>query len=161
MFYKLILTSVCCALLACGCSDDDGYDGGRPSLPPRGTGTLQFDWTIGGEGSLAACEAVDATAFEALIFDQGFFVTGAQAPCDELETTLELYVDDYVSRVTLVDLEGYAVTRRVVEDYFQIEEAQVTRLSIDFPTGTIMSPQADAGADPVGEADAGADAAAP
>jgi hypothetical protein len=118
---------------------------------------------------------VEATAFEVQVFDQGWFVTGAQAPCDEFETTLELYVDDYVSRVTLVDAEGYAVTRRVVEDYFEIEEGQVTRLSVDFPNASSMPmvPEADAGVippadagvtepsptEPTGEADAGADAA--
>lgn len=176
MFHKpILLTSLCCALLASGCADDDGYDERRP-LPPPGTGTLQFNWTIGGASDLAACEAVEATAFEIQVFDQGFFVTGAQAPCDEFETTVELYVDDYVSRVTLVDAEGYAVTRRVVEDYFLIEEGQVTRLAVDFPTGSAgpgpdgdagVVPPADAGitepapTDPTSEADAGADAGVP
>jgi hypothetical protein len=154
VFYKPILfASVCSALLAMGCSDDDDDDE-RPSVPPLGVGTLQFSWTIGGESDLAACEAVDATAFEAQVFDQGFFVNGARAPCDEFATTLELYVDDYVSRVTLVDPDGYAVTRRVVEDYFQIEEGQVTRLSFDFPTEPTTDPDA------ASEADAGADAGA-
>lgn len=177
MFYKpILLTSVCCALLVTGCSDDHDDDDQRGSLPPRGTGTLQFNWTIGGESALAACEAVEATAFEIQVFDQGFFVTGAQAPCDEFETTVELYVDDYVSRVTLVDAEGYAVTRRVVEDYFLIEEGLVTRLAVDFPTGSAGPrpdgdaggvPPADAGitepapTDPTSEADAGADAGVP
>jgi hypothetical protein len=176
VFYKpILLTSVCFALLASGCSDDDDHDEGRP-LPPIGTGTLQFSWTIDGLSDLAACEAVAATAFEIQVFDEGYFVNGAQAPCDAFETSVELYVDDYVSRVTLVDVDGYAVTRRVVEDYFLIEEGQVTRLAVDFPTGAPgaepdagVVPPADAGVvvptptepDPTSGADAGADAAVP
>lgn len=134
---------------------------------------MQFSWTVGGASDLAACEAVEATAFEVQVFDQGWFVTGAQAPCEEFETTLELYVDDYVSRVTLVDADGYAVTRRVVEDYFEIEEGEVTRLSVDFPDASMLPrPEADAGVmapadaggieppptEPTVQADAGADA---
>jgi hypothetical protein len=82
---------------------------------------------------------VGATAFEIAIFDEGFFVTEVEAPCDVFTTSLQLYVDDYVARTTLVDAFNDLATGRLVTDFFVIREGEVTRLSIDFPSRSAVA----------------------
>jgi len=134
-----ILFSTLCCLVAAGCSEDDD-DWIPPSSPrPSAVGNVEFSWTIDGRSDAAACELVAATAFEVVIFDEGFFVTEVEAPCDVFQTNLELYVDDYVARTTLVDGFNDLATGRLVTDFFVIREGEVTRLSVDFPSGSAVA----------------------
>ncbi len=130
----------------CPACSEDGYgDPGDRTVPPRPVGTVELSWSIDGRTEAAACEALQAEAFEVLIFDERFFVLEHEAPCADFVTRLDLFVDDYIARTTLVDPRDFLVTPRVVEDYFQIEEGALTRLSIDFPSAA-AEPVTDAGA---------------
>lgn len=137
-------------LLGAACSDDVRA---RPASPPRPTGTLELEWSIDGQSDPALCDALGASAFEVLIFDQGFFVGEREAPCADFEMRLDLLTDDYVARTTIVDQYDFPVTRRIVEDFFLIAEDRTTHLSIDFP-GSVIALPADAGATPVSDAGA-------
>jgi hypothetical protein len=105
-------------------------------------------------------------AFQTAVYDQGYGIGRWRAPCEDFETSLDLYVDDFFARSTLLDINESAVARRIVEDAFDIADGQVTRLVIDFPLPSspmapVDTPDAgaalpeDAGAVPASEADAG------
>jgi hypothetical protein len=123
-------------------------------------GTVELSWSIDGRTEAGACEALEAEAFGVLIFDERFFVLEHEAPCADFVTRLDLFVDDYIARTTLVDTADFLVTRRVIEDYFQISEGALTRLSMDFPSAAAR-PVTDAGAaapsPDAGPGDAGAE----
>jgi hypothetical protein len=154
---KLGLALFCCTgvLGLSGCSDDD-YDGDRGSRPELPYGTLEVRWSIEGRTDADACEEVGAVAFQMALYDEGYFVGDLEVPCADFSVTQELYVDDYLSRSTLLDEDGFYVVRRVIEDFFEVAEGQVTRLEIDFPdmaAGPMEPdagmPAADAGGEPV------------
>jgi hypothetical protein len=143
-----------CASLCPACSDDDDADDDR-SAPARPVGTLELSWSIDGQTDPAVCQTLGAEAFEVIIFDEGFFVTEREPPCTDFVTSLDLFVDDYVARTTLVDANDFLVTRRTVEDYFQINEGRVTRLAVDFPSDSappLTPPLTDAGVAPTADA---------
>jgi hypothetical protein len=139
-----------------GCSDD-GDDGGGGPRPEAPRGMLDLAWSIDGQRDAALCDEIEAVAFHMDVFDQGFFVGFIEVPCADFVASDELRTDDYVGRSTLIDSDGFAVSSRVIEDYFYIAEGQVTGLAMDFPSagGLPMSQMGDAGVPP---ADAGADA---
>ena len=151
---KTILPVLVWALLCPACSEDT-YD---PNVSPRPVGTLELSWSIDGRADAAACEALGAHAFEAIIFAGRLFITEREPPCTDFATSVDLFVDDYIARTTLVDVNDFLATRRVVEDYFQINDGSVTRLSVDFPSDSAppLTDTAEAvpGAD-AGVADAG------
>ncbi len=165
---KAPLFSAClCFILALACSDEhDGYDRGvRPPTSPAASGTLELSWSIEGRQDAAICQEVAAVAFETVLYDQGFGLGRWRAPCADFETSVDIYVDDFVARSTLVDINGARVGRRTVEDSFVIAEGQVTRLVMDFPLASSpmppddtpdggATPVTDAGAPPASDADA-------
>lgn len=119
------------------------------------TGTLEMSWSIEGRQDAAACEEVGAIAFDTVLYDQGFAIGRWRAPCADFERSIDLFVDDFVTRSTLIDVNESAVLRRVVEDRFVILEGQVTQVVIDFPLpGSPMPPSPDAGAAPASDAGA-------
>jgi hypothetical protein len=152
--FRLIL--LCgAALLGSACSDDDDdYDRGpRPELS---YGTLEVRWSIDGRTDAEACEDIGAVAFQTDLYDQGYFVGDLEVPCADFSVTQELYVDDYLARSTLLDEDGFYVVRRVVEDFFEVGEDQVTLLEMDFPNMAAAPMNPSAGADAgVSPADAG------
>lgn len=148
MRIQKIMLPAAVLLLFAACSDDRRDE---DRVPTRPFGTLELRWSIDGETDPAACEALDATAFEVIVFDEGYFVTEREVPCSEFEASIELFVDDYVARSTLVDQYDFPVTRRIVEDFFLIEDGEVTRLAIDFASDTAGG-EADAGVTPVPDA---------
>lgn len=154
---RLLLTGACSLFaLLCACSEDDGFDPQRP--PPttqRPTGTLVFDWSIEGRKDADACDEVGALTFEAIVVDEGFVIGDVSAPCEDFETSVELYADDFLTRSSLLDVEGVPALRRIIEDIFVIAEDKVTRLVMDFPSAAEpMDPVPDAGV-PLPEPDAG------
>lgn len=146
------------AVLLGACSEDD--DWGRPRPPPGGgpaaTGTLIFDWSIEGAKDVEACDEAGAVSFQAIIVDEGFVIGDVSAPCEDFETSVELYVDDFLSRASLLDADGVPALGRIIEDLFTIGDGQVTRILMDFPSAAVpMDPVPDAGAPEPGEPDAG------
>jgi len=109
---------------------------------------LELSWSIDGRTDSTVCEEVGAVAFAVELYDEGYFVGDLYVPCEDFTTSQDLYVDDYLARSTLVDEDGFAVFRRVVEDFFDITEGEVTRLVMDFPSGAapVTPPAPDAGA---------------
>jgi len=151
----LVVSSSLLVLGACAEDDDDHYRG-YPPPPPDTTGTLEFQWSIGGERDPAACASAGALTFQSLIADGGYVVDDIVADCESFEASMPLYTDDFRARSALVNNNGFPVLRRIVEDLFVIEEGRVTRLVIDFPLPPVpLSPDA-GGMPPVSEADAGA-----
>jgi hypothetical protein len=149
---------ICSSLLvisACTEADEPFPQADVP--PPRTLGTLEYRWTINGERDPAACAAAGATQFQSLLADGGFIVESISVACDDFEASLPLYTDDFRARSALVNVEGFPVLRRIVEDLFVIEEDHVTRLVIDFPSPPLPF-EPDAGAIPAGS---GPDAGAP
>lgn len=152
---KVLLLSSCLFVLGACSEDDDEHLGMYPPPTPDTMGTLEFQWSIGGERDPAACAAAGALSFQSLIADGGFVVQDIAAACESFEASMPLYTDDFRARSALVNGNGYPVLRRIVEDLFVIEEGRVTRLVIDFPLPPLpMTPDA-GGALPVPEVDAG------
>ena len=146
------------AVLLGACSEDD--DWGPPRPPPGGqpsaTGTLIFDWSIEGAKDVEACDEAGAVSFEAIIVDEGFVIGDVSAPCEDFETSVELYVDDFLSRASLLDADGVPALGRIIEDLFTIGDGQVTRILMDFPSAAVpMDPMPDAGPPEPSEPDAG------
>lgn len=167
---ELLCSMALLGLSACSENDYDDYVD-RP-VPDPIYGTLEVSWSIDGRTDAAACDEVGAVAFHMNVYDQGYFVGDLHLPCADFSVTEELYVDDYLGRSTLVDDRGFAVVRRVVEDFFEVAEGQVTRLAMVFPSMPAVPMAqdagvlpADSGAEPPPEADAAppveVDAAAP
>jgi hypothetical protein len=128
-------------LLSTACSDQDRRFESGPGGPLI-TGTLALEWTIDGAKDPAACEAIDASDFEAVLSD-GFAVSELEAPCSDFAAPMALYIGDYVARTRLVDVDDLTVTRRVVLDRVRILEDQVTPLRIDFPSDYVAVPGED------------------
>lgn len=137
-------------LLTGGCNDDDRRRPRIGSDEPPPVGAVELTWSIDGSQDPASCEAIGATAFEALISDQGYVVRGLEVPCSSFNTATELYVDDFVVRTRLIDERDLSVSRRVVLDRFLVLEGQLTTIHIDFPSERVAQPGggADAGAGP-------------
>ena len=91
-------------------------------------------------------------AFRADVFDEGFFIGNVEVPCEDFTASQELYLDDYLVRSMLLDIDGASVMRRVVEDFVDIGDGLVTRLVLDFPSAAAVpmapsdEPETDAGA---------------
>jgi hypothetical protein len=156
---RLLLSSAGLAsvLLAVGCSDDEfGSQGpSGPSGPPAATGTLVFDWSIEGRQDAEACVEVGAVSFDAIIVDEGFVIRDLSVPCEDFEARVELYVDDFLARSSLLDEQQRPAVGRIIEDLFVIEEGRVTHLVMDYLGAPVpMDPVPDAGA-PVPGGDAG------
>ena len=156
---RLSLALLCSTTLlgSTACSEDDYDDYANEPRPEPTYGTLEVSWSIDGRTDADACDEVGAVAFHMNLYDEGYFIGDIHVPCADFATTQELYSDDYLGRSTLVDENGFAIVRRVVEDFFEIAEGQVTRLPMDFP-GTPAVPMEpgsqDAGVPP---ADSGAE----
>lgn len=147
-------------LLAVGCDDDDfgPYGPGGPGGPgePTVTGTLVFDWSIDGRKDAEACVEAGAVTFDAIIVDEGWVVRDVTVPCEDFEASIDLYVDDFLARSSLLDESLVPALGRIIEDLFLIEEGRVTHLVMDFPLAAIPTdPVPDAGTPPPGPADAG------
>ena len=135
-------------LLAVGCSDDEfDYPGpSGPVGPPSATGTLVFDWSIEGRQDADACVEVGAVSFDAIIVDEGFVIRDLSVPCEDFETSVELYVDDFLARSSLLDEDKRPAVGRIIEDLFVIEEGRVTHLVMDYLGAPVpMDPAPDAG----------------
>jgi hypothetical protein len=135
-------------LLAVSCDDDDDFGPGGPSepRPSSATGTLVFDWSIQGRQDAEACVEVGAVSFDAIIVDEGWVIRDVSFPCEDFEASIELYVDDFLARSSLLDEEKAPAVGRIIEDLFVIEEGRVTHLVTDFPTAPVpMDPESDAG----------------
>lgn len=147
------------AALVCACSEDDDFGSRRPGPgSPSATGTLVFDWSIEGRKDAEACEEAGAVTFEAVVIDEGFLIGDVVVPCEDFEARVDLYVDDFLTRCSLLDERGVPALGRIIEDLFVIAEGKETRLVMDFPSAPVpMDPVPDAGAPP--PADAGADTA--
>lgn len=147
-------------LLNVGC-DDDEFGPYGPSGPPGpgapvASGTLVFDWSIEGRQDPEACVEFGAVTFDAIIVDEGWVIRNLTLPCEDFEARVELYVDDFLTRSSLLDETGAPALGRIIEDLFVIEEDRVTHLVIDFPAAaTPMDPTPDAGVPPPGAADGG------
>jgi len=155
-------------LLAFGCSDDEFGSGqpSGPSGPPLATGTLVFDWSIEGRQDAEACVEAGATTFDAIVIDEGFLIRDLSVPCEDFEASVDLYVDDFLARSSLLDERHTPALGRIIEDLFLIEEGRVTHLVMDFPLLAVpMDPVPDGGGPLPGVGDAGPtalpDAAAP
>jgi hypothetical protein len=139
------------ALAAGGCSDDDDD---YPTQPPPGsgsaTGTLVFDWSIEGRQDADACVEAGAVSFDAIIVDEGFVIRSLSVPCEDFEASVELYVDDFLARSSLLAESRRPALGRIIEDLFLIDEGKETRLILDFPIAAVpmepMDPVPDAGA---------------
>jgi hypothetical protein len=152
------------ALAASGCSDDDDF--GAPPPPPPGpgsaVGTLVFDWSIQGRQDADVCVEVGAISFDAIIVDEGFVVGDVSAPCEDFEASVDLYVDDFLARSTLLDDRRLPALGRIIDDFFLIDEGLETRLILDFPgTAVPMEPAPDAGLPDAGPGDVGSPDASP
>jgi hypothetical protein len=135
-------------LLAVGCSDDEFGSGGPsgPSRPPSAIGTLVFDWSIEGRQDADACVEVGAVSFDAIIVDEGFVIRDLSVPCEDFEASVELYVDDFLARSSLLDEQKRPAVGRIIEDLFVIEEGRVTHLVMDYLGAPVpMDPEPDAG----------------
>jgi hypothetical protein len=155
---RLLLSSagLVCALVAVGCSDDE-FDPPRPPGEPSSAGELVFDWSIQGRQDAEACVEVGAISFDAIIVDEGFVVRDLSVPCEDFEARVDLYVDDFLARSSLLDDRSVPAVGRIIEDLFVIEEGRVTHLVIDFPAAPVpMDPAPDAGAPLPGSGDGGA-----
>lgn len=145
-------------LLAAGCNDDAEFGPGGPSGPsgpPTATGTLVFDWSIEGRQDADACVEFGAVTFDAIIVDEGFVIRDLSVPCEDFEASVELYVDDFLARSSLLDERQAPAVGRIIEDLFVIEEGKVTHLVMDYlGTPVPMDPVPDAGM-PVPGSDAG------
>jgi hypothetical protein len=167
--FLLSSAGLVCLLVAVGCTDDNDFDpraGAVPSGPPSAKGTLVFDWSIEGRQDADACVEVGATTFDAIIVDEGYVISELTVPCEDFAASIDLYVDDFLARSSLLDDRRFPALGRVIEDLFIIEEGRVTQLVMDFPSTPVpRDPAADAGAPPPGSGDAGSvaspDAAAP
>lgn len=162
---RFLLSTACLisALAAIGCSDDDDF-GAPPPPPGPGTavGTLVFDWSIQGRQDADACVEVGAISFDAIMVDEGFVVGDVSAPCEDFEASVDLYVDDYLARSTLLDDRRLPALGRIIEDFFVIDEGLETRLILDFPgTALPMDPAPDAGLPDGGPGDVASPDAAP
>lgn len=166
--FLLSIAGLASLLLAVGCDDDefrsDGPSG--PPGPPAATGTLVFDWSIDGRQDAEACVEIGAVSFDAIIVDEGWVVRDVSVPCEDFGASVELYVDDFLARSSLLDERRVPAVGRIIEDLFVIEEARLTHLVMDFPIAPVpMDPVPDAGAPVPDVDDAGpsveADAAPP
>jgi hypothetical protein len=144
---RVLLFAACsCWLVACSRDADNNYQYVPPVQPSGPTGTLEYHWSINGRQVAEDCDAVGAVLFESLVADDGFLVEDVNAPCDDFEATLPLYVDDFVARSAMTTASGTLALGRIVQDVFVIEEAKVTTLVMDFPSAAVpMEPMADAG----------------
>jgi hypothetical protein len=147
-------------LLAVGCDDDEfgpyGPSGPGGPVVPAVTGTLVFDWSIDGRQDAEVCVEVGAATFDAIIVDEGWVVRDLTAPCEDFVASIELYVDDFLARSSLLDERTVPAVGRIIEDLFVIEEGLVTHLVMDFPLAAVpMEPTPDAGAPLPGVSDAG------
>lgn len=102
--------------------------------PAPAAGTLHFYWTIDGDTRPSSCQHLDASTFEATVFDAGVVDAQVEFPCEAFEGAVRLYVDTYVARTALVDLRGFPVSDRVGLDEFAIRPNRVTRIEVDFPS---------------------------
>ncbi len=146
-FSKVGLALLCASsvLGMSACSGDDDYDGDRGPRPELPSGMLEVRWSIAGRTDAEVCDEVGAVAFQMDLYDEGYFVGDIEVPCADFSVTQELYVDDYLARSTLLDEDGFFVVRRVVEDFFDVSENQVTRLEMDFPDMAAAPMEPDAG----------------
>ena len=129
---------VACWGLACS-------DGETPAPVELPTGTVELHWTLGAAPDASRCERFGVDAFHATLFDAGYAVERFRAPCEELSATVELFADDYVLSMTLIDEDAFRVTERIVSIRFFLDVGENERIDVDFPVSSFFSDSGDTG----------------
>lgn len=128
----LCILAVAVSGFASACSDDD-LDVYDPAI-----GTVEFSWTIQGQTDASSCETLGAEAFEVALLDDGFLVQEFEIPCEQFSGRVDVAVDDYVARTTLVDEQDFPVTQRIASSIFTVLEGETEAVSVDFPESSFM-----------------------
>jgi hypothetical protein len=132
-----------------GCSDGDGVAVGAA------IGTVQLNWTIGGQRGPDLCARFGAAALHVVLIEDGFAVDRFEFPCEDFSTSLELLADDYAVRMTLVDAGHFRLTDRTVTTTFLLYQGEREVIDVDFPESSFFnggSSGGNGGADAGGEA---------
>jgi hypothetical protein len=103
------------------------------------TGTVQLNWTIGGQASPDMCGQFAVAAFHVTLIDDGFVVDRFEFPCEDFSASLKLFVDDYAVRTTLVDAGNFRLTDRTVTTTFSLFQGEREVIDVDFPESSFFS----------------------
>jgi hypothetical protein len=88
--------------------------------------------TISGSVRQSACDAIGATQFQALLFDQGTIVAVEQSPCNSNSGTLRVGSNDYTATAALVTEDAVPVTETKVIPSFVVAPGETQVIHITF-----------------------------
>lgn len=125
--------AVCAGLSGCFV----GTSGTGPT-PGQATGTLTTSWTLDHSSTADVCVYYRVDRVNVVLVDDlGDVVVDEEPYCEEFGLSYELATGWYSTEVTLLDLDGYAVSDTVVVDDVRVVRDTEVFVDVDFPDGAI------------------------
>lgn len=134
MFTKLVTAlALCAAASGCVVPEEDS----TPPAMAAGYGTLSTYWTLDGAVDADACTYYGVDRAEVVVFDEdGYQVAEAEPFCETFGAMFELRNGWYSTEVTLLDMDGFALSDTVVVEV-RVMRATKVFVDVDFPDSTI------------------------
>lgn len=127
---------VLCASIS-GCFVDSGTGGTGGTTPDPAIGTLTAGWTLDGSSHPDACLYYQVDRVNVvLVNDYGDVVADEEPYCEDFGISFDLSTGWYSTEVTLLDLDGYAVSDTVIADVRVARDTEVF-VDVDFPDAAI------------------------